>query len=86
MAKLNFPDGTPHVTLYDGKSQEFATKLRNVLAHYDFECWTNVTKLRSIQKKFKVDEVFHASFEHFLSDVRGICGRCPAHFANTVCD
>lgn len=63
--KPDFPDGLPHITLYDGKSQDFATKLRNVLAKYEFESWVDVTKLRTIQRKHKVDEVFHASFEPF---------------------
>lgn len=63
--KPDFQDGVPHLTLYDGKSQDFATKLRNLLAQYDFNCWVRVTKLSTIQKKHKIDEVFQETFEPF---------------------
>ena len=78
--KPDFPDGTPHVTLYDGKSQEFASRLRNVLAKYEFASWVPVTKLQIIQKKHKIDEVFHASFEpfyHMFSECIGDPTRIP---------
>ena len=61
--KKDYPDGLPHITLYDGKSREFAEALFALIAKYDWGVRVPVTPLREIDRNQKVDQTFIILFE-----------------------
>lgn len=49
--KPDYRDGIPHITLYDGKSREFAEKLSKVLEKYEPQINFKVTKLEPLRTR-----------------------------------
>ena len=72
--KPDFPNGVPHLTLYDGKDRDFAADLYNLVCRYDWEQEVSVTRLRQIERKHKVDEVFLSFYLAFNDLFREIVG------------
>jgi hypothetical protein len=63
--KPAFPDGVPHLTLYDGNDRRLADGIYRTLLSYDWRQEVNVTRLREIGRKEKIDEIFHSCFIAF---------------------
>jgi hypothetical protein len=62
--KPNFPDGKPHITLYDGRSRNTALNIRSALKPIKWMVRTPVSKLTLIEKKIDPDQVFPELFEN----------------------
>jgi hypothetical protein len=69
-----FPKGVPHLTLYDGSERRFADGLYHMLDDYDWQQEVDVTPLREIGRKEKVDEVFLPFFMSFHKLFRQVVG------------
>ena len=61
--KPNYPDGRPHITLYDGKSRHMALNLRSALKACKWMFRVPVTEIKLIEKKIDPNEVFPEIFE-----------------------
>ena len=72
--KPDFPGGLPHLTVYDGKDLDFAKELSELLSMYEWRREVRVTRLRLIERKHKVDEVFLTFFMAFSELFRDIIG------------
>jgi hypothetical protein len=65
--KPNFPDGSPHITLYDGPSREMAWSIRAALKECKWKIKTQVSDLSLIQKKRDPKENFSLIYDHVAS-------------------
>lgn len=63
--KPDFPQSTPHITLYDGKDREFAENLYNILCQYNWDYPIAVTRLQRINSSNKIDDVMLPMFKDF---------------------
>jgi hypothetical protein len=63
--KPTFPNGIPHLTLYDGPDRRFAAGLYQVLLFLDWQQEVAVSRLREIGRKEEVDQVFVQLFAAF---------------------
>lgn len=68
--KPDFREGKPHLTLYDGKSREFALVIRNILRETVPHFNTKVSELVLLEKKRDPSEYNDAYF----SDVNALVG------------
>lgn len=62
--KPNFPDGKPHITLYDGRSRNLALSLRLSLKQCKWQFRTPVGGLDIIEKKVDPGSVLPSVFEN----------------------
>lgn len=63
--KPDFPDGTPHITIYDGKDKEFCTAIYDLSKDYNWENVLRVGNLQEITPKKKIDQEFLPFFTKF---------------------
>lgn len=74
LSKPDFPQAQPHLTLYDGEDRRFAEQLFDLLSEYDWNIRAEVTELKKIEKKQKVDEVFLSFYMAFEDTFRRTVG------------
>lgn len=72
--KPAFPEGVPHLTVYDGSDRRFADAVFRMLELYDWNQAAEVTPLRLILKKQKVDETFERFWTAFYDLFQKIVG------------
>lgn len=72
--KPDFPDSTPHITLYDGPDRAFATELYEILADYKWERPMRVSRLREISRSDKIDEILVPIFKNFVGLFQKLVG------------
>jgi hypothetical protein len=72
--KPNFPRAIPHLTLYDGSDRHVAQRLFELIDGNRWAGRLEVSKLRLIQTKHRVDEVFLPSFVAFHEAFRRFVG------------
>jgi hypothetical protein len=65
--KKDFPDGLPHITLYDGRSRGFARALYNMVSCYKWSIDVSVTDLIEIPKSHPTDQVFTEFYTNFYN-------------------
>jgi hypothetical protein len=65
LRKPDFPDGVPHITLYDGRDRAFAEALFELLRQYDWQRLMRVGKLREVARGDKLDQVLVPLFKNF---------------------
>lgn len=68
--KPDFPNAIPHLTLYDGNDKFFAHQLFDLTKSFEWYISARVSKLRQIDKKAKIDEVFLPFVESFVDGIR----------------
>lgn len=64
--KPDFPDGTPHITIYDGKDRDFCTDVYSLAQEYNWENVLRVGDLQEITPKKRIDQEFLPFFTNFL--------------------
>lgn len=72
--KKDYPDGTPHVTLYDGSCRSFATDLLDTVQGYLWKQTVKVGKLKEVERKMKLDQgllPFFMDFHRYFSALVG---------------
>lgn len=72
--KPDFPDGTPHITLYDGKDRDFCADLSSLAQEYNWENELQVGLLQEITPKKKIDQEFLPFFTNFYKYFRHLVG------------
>lgn len=77
--KPDFPDGIPHITIYDGVDSEFASKIHELISRYNWQNWLEVSRLRPIDRSAKLEgnligvfNKFCAYFSNFIGDPENI--------------
>lgn len=63
--KPDFPDGVPHITLYDGKDRDFCADLCSLAQEYNWENVLRVGDLQEITPKKRIDQEFLPFFTSF---------------------
>lgn len=63
--KPDFPNGSPHITLYDGKNRAFAEDIFDLLKDYRWHLWLDVSRLHSLERRTKVDSALIGVFDQF---------------------
>lgn len=72
--KPDFPDGIPHLTLYDGNSRGFAEAVFAIARKYVWGFSTGVGPLRAIESKRHLDREFLPFFTSFCSLFQKLIG------------
>lgn len=72
--KPDFPDGIPHITLYDGNDRTFARHLFSLVTQHRWQHVLGVTPLRRIQPKRNVANEFPSFFTAFTDLYKKIVG------------
>jgi len=72
--KPNFPTGTPHLTIYDGKSRQFAQSLYDIVSRYIWDASLSVGALQAIESKHRVDGEFLPFFTKFCEYFGALVG------------
>ncbi|WP_298435968.1 hypothetical protein [uncultured Jannaschia sp.] len=63
--KPQYPDGTPHLTIYDGKSRKFAWIVLTTLRKHSWNFSVNSTPMRILEKKKGVEQAYLEDFENY---------------------
>lgn len=72
--KPDFPNGTPHLSIYDGRDRQFAWSVFNVLRRYKWGVVLNSTPMHILEKKKRLETEFltdYANVSFALADVAG---------------
>jgi len=72
--KPDFPDGVPHITLYDGRNRAFARDLYSLVRQYVWHDELQVSTLRRIQPKRNLEHELVPLFSHFHSLYEKVVG------------
>ncbi|MDF0603880.1 hypothetical protein P1J78_24505 [Psychromarinibacter sp. C21-152] len=63
--KPDYPDGTPHLTIYDGKDRSFAWQVLQVLRDFPWRFYVRPTKLRILSSKEPLETKYLKDFTNF---------------------
>jgi len=72
--KPDYPEGTPHITIYDGKDQDFCTEVYNLAREYNWENSLEVSSLMEITPKKKIEQEFLPFFDNFFRYFHALVG------------
>jgi hypothetical protein len=69
--KPDYPDGIPHITLYDGADRETAKSLFEIVSRHRWDFMADVSQLRTIDQKWRLEAIalarqFVDSYSYFL--------------------
>lgn len=68
--KPDYPDGTPHLTIYDGKSREFAWAIFSALKRYKWGMRLNSTPMRVLESKSPLETEYLVEYESLYETFR----------------
>lgn len=72
--KPDFPNGTPHLSIYDGSNRRFAWNVMNVLRRSDWKMELNSTPMAILEKKRKVETEFILHYDALSQTLESVVG------------
>jgi hypothetical protein len=76
--KPDYPDGTPHLTIYDGKNREFAWAVLSALKRYKWGMRLNSTPMRVLDLKNPLETEYLVEYEALQETFRLLGNTVPS--------
>lgn len=76
--KPDYPDGTPHLTIYDGKSREFAWAVLGALKRYKWGMRLNSTPMRLLDSKNPLETEYLIEYDSLSETFRLLGDEVPS--------
>lgn len=72
--KPSYPDGKPHLSIYDGQDRNFAWNVMSVLRRYEWGVSLNSTPMQVLEKKRRLETEFLTHYDNLAFTLKEIAG------------
>lgn len=72
--KPSYPDGKPHLSIYDGKDRKFAWNVMNVLRRYQWGVSLNSTPMQVLEKKQRLETEYLTHYDNLAFTLKEVAG------------